>query len=98
MGPSQILEGCCLAQFPKGQALGEVRSPYKAFLIFQTTPGETTSVSTRLLGGLMKISLPPISVSLSLKRRAYRNAVEISHHSIGHPMCDAAESAIRRDG
>ena len=46
----------------------------------------------------MKISLPPRSVSLSPKSRAYRKAVETSQHSIGHPMWEATDSAILKDG
>ena len=43
-------------QTPKGvvpQAIGDVRKPYRAFLIFQTTPSSTTFVSIKKVGGRM---------------------------------------------
>ena len=46
----------------------------------------------------MNISLPPKSVFRAPKRRAYRNAVDTSQHSIGHPMWDATDNAILNDG
>ena len=79
------------------QAIGEVRKPYSALFIFQTTPSATTFVSTRIFGGLMKISFPPRSVSLSPKRRAYRKAVATSQHSIGQPEWEATDNAILKD-
>ena len=46
----------------------------------------------------MKISLPPKSGTRSPNRRAYKNAVDASQHSMGHPMRDATDKAILKEG
>ena len=81
---------------PVSQATDEVLRPCRAFLIFHTILGWRTPTSTKILGGLVKISPPPRSVSLSPKSLAHKKAVDTSQHSIGQPVCEANDSTILR--